>query len=259
MPSRIFRFGLFVLAAALCLALLASRGAYGQFAGAPQSSSPSAGPHLYTILIFPFENDTKMANLDWLGEGLSELTEERLEDRGVNVLSHEDRTAVLERLGLPDSARFSHATMVKIAGEADADAIVYGRYESDGQMAKLEARVLRLSPPSLSPALQETSAMPDLPRAHARLTSQILCALGPKLCPPEGASRDESSFSEPPPTLRLDALENFIRGMAAQQDEERLRLLRESARIESGWDRPAFELGQMYFERRDCDSALVWY
>lgn len=259
MPSRIFRFGLFVFAAALCLALLASRDVCGQSAGAPQSSSSSAPPHLYTVLIFPFENDTKMANLDWLGEGLSELTEERLEDRGVNVLSHEDRTAVLERMGLPGSARFSHATMVKIAGEADADAIVYGRYESDGQMAKLEARVLRLSPPSLSPALRETSAMPDLPRAHARLTSQILCALGPKLCPPEGASRDESSFSEPPPTLRLDALENFIRGMAAQQDEERLRLLRESARIESGWDRPAFELGQIYFDRRDCDSALVWY
>ena len=200
-----------------------------------------------------------MANLDWLGEGLSELTEERLDNRGVNVLSREDRTAVLERMGLPDSARFSHATMVKIAGEADADAIVYGRYESDGQTAKLEARVLHLNPPSLSSELEETSAMQDLPRAHARLTSQILCAIGPKLCPPEGASRDESSFSEPPPTLRLDALENFIRGMAAQQDEERLRLLRESARLESDWDRPAFELGQTYFEHRDCDSALVWY
>jgi tetratricopeptide (TPR) repeat protein len=126
-------------------------------------------------------------------------------------------------------------------------------------MATLEARVLRLSPPSLSPALKETSAMQELPRAHARLAWQILCALGQKLCPPQGASRDESGFSEPPPTLRLDALENFIRGLTASQDEDRLRLLRESARLESGWDRPAFELGQIYFDRRDCDSALVWY
>jgi len=262
MPSRIFRFGLFLFTAAtaaVCLALLAGRGAYAQASPEPRSASASGEPHADTILIFPFENDTKLANLDWLGEGLSELTEERLEDRGVNVLSREDRTAVLEHMGLPDSARFSHATMVKIAGEADADAIIYGRYTSDGQTAGLEARVLRLSPPSLSPPLEETSAMQDLPRAHARLTAQILCALGAKFCPPQGASRDESSFSEPPPTLRLDAIENFIRGTAAQQDEERLRLLRESARLESGWDRPAFELGQIYFERRDCDSALVWY
>lgn len=256
MPSRIFRFGLVVLAAGACVVLFARRGAYAQSAGAARSA-PESQPD--TILIFPFANDTKTANLDWLGEGMSELTEERLEDRGVNVLSREDRTAVLERLGLPDSARFSHATMVKIAGEADADVIVYGRYASDGQTARLEARVLRLSPPSLSPSLTESGPMQDLARAHARLTSQILCALAEARCPPQGASRDESSFSEPPPALRLDALENFIRGVTAMQDEDRLRLLRESARLESDWDRPAFELGQIYFERRDCDSALVWY
>jgi tetratricopeptide (TPR) repeat protein len=200
-----------------------------------------------------------MANLDWLGEGLSELTAERLEDRGVNVLSREDRLASLERMGLPDSARFSHATIVKIAAEADADAVVYGRLQSDGKTATLEARVLRLNPPSLSPPFTETSAMQDLLRAHARLTWQILCALDRKECPQQGASRDESSFSEPPLSLRLDALENFVRGLAGSQDEERLRLLREAARLEPAWDRPAFELGQIYFKKRDCESALVWY
>ncbi len=29
--------------------------------------------------------------------------------------------------------------------------------------------------------------------------------------------------------------------------------------MEPAWDRPAFELGRIYFKRRDCDSALVWY
>ncbi len=86
------------------------------------------------------------------------------------------------------------------------------------------------------------------------------CAqLDKKQCPQPGASTDESSFSEPPPSLPPEALENFVLGLAASQDEERLRLLREAARLEPAWDRPAFELGQIYFERRDCDSALVWY
>lgn len=226
---------------------------------AKETRSPSAEPRSETILIFPFENGSRLASLDWMGEGLSELTVERLEDREVNVLSREDRLATLERMGLPDSARFSHATLIKIAGEADADAVVYGRFQSDGKTATLEARVLHLNPPSLSPPLKETSNAQDLLRAHARLTWQILCAFDRKRCPPQGATRDESSFSDPPASLRLDALENFVRGLAGSQDEERLRLLREAARLEPAWDRPAFELGQIYFKRRDCDSALVWY
>ena len=175
-----------------------------------------------------------MASLDWLGEGFSELMAERLEDRGVNVLSREDRLATLERIGLPDSARFSHATIVKIAAEADADVVVYGRFQSDGKSVAMEARVLHLNPPSLSPPLADTSSMQDLLRAQARLTWKILCALGKKDCPQQGASTDESSFSEPPSSLRLDALENFVHGIAASPDEERLRSLREAARLRFG-------------------------
>lgn len=200
-----------------------------------------------------------MADLDWMGEGLSELTAERLGDRQLNVLSREDRQATLERMGLPDSARFSHATIIKIAGEADADAVIYGRFRSDGKTATLEARVLRLSPPSLSPTLTEITSMQDLLRAQARLTWQIVCNIDPKQCPAKDANRDESSFSDPPPSLRPEALQNFVQGLTASQDDERLRLLREAARLEPAWDRPAFELGQIYFKRHDCDSALVWY
>jgi tetratricopeptide (TPR) repeat protein len=236
---------------------MAGRGAPAQSKGDARTVSAESRHEI--LLIFPFENESRMADLDWLGEGLSEATVERLEDRGVNVLSREDRLATLERMGLPDSARFSHATIVKIAAEADADAVVYGRFQSDGKTATLEARVLHLNPPSLSPPLTEKSNMQDLLRAQARLTWQVLCALDQKQCPPQGAKTDESSFSEPPVSLRLDALENFVRGLAGSDDEARLRLLREAARLEPAWDRPAFELGQIYFKRRDCDSALVWY
>lgn len=211
------------------------------------------------LLVFPFENDSRIAHLDWIGEGLSELTAERLQDRDVHVFSREDRLATLERIGLPDSARFSHATLIKIAGEADADVVVYGRFVSDGKTATLEARVLRLNPPSLSAPLRETGQLADLIRMHARLSWQVLCALDAKKCPPQGNNRDESSFTEPPPTLTQDGLQNFVRGITGAQDDDRLRGLREGARLEPAWDRPAFELGQIYFKKRDCDSALVWY
>ena len=201
-----------------------------------------------------------MANLDWMGEGLSELTAERLEDRGVNVLSREDRLATLERIGLPDSARFSHATIIKIAAEADADAVVYGRFQSDGKTATLEARVLHLSPPSLSPPLTETSSMQDLLRAHARLTWQIIVRARSEAMPAARRKQGRIEFLRAAGVAACWTRSKIsFADLPDPQDEERLRLLREAARLEPAWDRPAFELGQIYFKRRDCDSALVWY
>jgi len=257
MPSRLFSIGPFLFCASLC-ATAGMNIAFSPQSG-PTSRVAPADPHALTLLVLPFENETHMANLDWLGEGLSELTSERLLDRGVSVLSRQERLATLEKMGLPDTARVSHATIVKIASEADADVVVYGRFVSDGKTVMIEAHVLHVSPPSLSPALTQSADMEGLLRAHARVSWQILCSIDEKNCQPDGASRDSTSFSEPPPALRLDALENFIRGVTGMDDEARLRFLREASRLEPDWDRPPFELGQIYFERRDCETALPWF
>ncbi len=257
MPSRLFRTGLLVFCVCACAAAYAG----GLFPTRVEAADPPApvDSHPVTVLVFPFENESRVANLDWLGEGLSELTSERLLDRGVNVLTRQDRLAALEKMGLPDTTRLSHAMIVKIASEADADVAVFGRFISDGKTVTLEAHILQISPPSLSPVLTQSGDLQGLMRVHSRLSWQILCLLDGKNCPPEGANRDESSFSEPPPSLRMDAMENFIRGFVGMDDDVRLRLLREASRLEPSWDRPPFELGQMYFERRDCETALPWF
>jgi TolB-like protein len=257
MPPRFFRTGLLVVCAVLCAAATALPSPSGQSEGA--SGAISGQSHPGTLLVFPFENDSREASLDWLGEGLAELTTERLQDRGIILLSRQERLAALEKIGLPDSARFSHATIVKIATEADADGVVFGRFTSDGKTVMLEARVLRLSPPWLSPPYTQSGPLENLLRSHARLSWQILCALAQKNCLQPGANTDESSFADPPPSLRTDALQNFVRGIVALDDESRLRALREAARLEAAWDRPAFELGQLYFARHNCEAALPWY
>ena len=257
MSPRFFRIGLLFVCAVLCAASGARPSPYRQSGGAPRAASVESHPGI--LLVFPFENDSRVASLDWLGEGLSELTTERLQDRGLNLLSRQERLAALEKIGLPDSARFSHATMVKIATEADADEVLFGRFVSDGKMVTLEAHVLRLSPPSLSPPYTESGPLESLLRVHARLSWRILCALAQKNCRPQGANTDESSFTVPPPSMRPDTLQNFVRGIVASDNESRLRALREAARLEPAWDRPAFELGQLYFRRRNCEAALPWF
>jgi tetratricopeptide (TPR) repeat protein len=47
--------------------------------------------------------------------------------------------------------------------------------------------------------------------------------------------------------------------LLASEDDARLRELREAARLEPEWPEPNFALGEVYFARRDCDSALSWY
>ncbi|MBV9887017.1 MAG: hypothetical protein JO119_10765, partial [Acidobacteria bacterium] len=84
---------------------------------AARSSSSQQG--LY--LVFPFENNGSSPRLDWLGEGLEELTIQYLSDAGEQVYSHAGRASELERYGLPSSAKLSRATMLRIAQDLDAD------------------------------------------------------------------------------------------------------------------------------------------
>jgi len=71
-------------------------------------------------LVFPFENSGASSRLDWLGEGLEELTIQYLSDSGNQVYSHAGRAGELERYGLPSSAKLSRATMLRVAQDLDA-------------------------------------------------------------------------------------------------------------------------------------------
>ncbi len=205
-----------------------------------------------TLLVFPFENYSRMAKLDWVGEGLSELTIERLSDAGEFVFLREERMATVEKMGLPASQRYSRATMLKIAEEIDADYIVFGRYTSDGKTLTVTAEILHVDPLRLSPPIEETGALESLMDLHARLAWRILTAPDPAY--PLSQRDLAKKFS----VRRQDAFEFYIRGLVSVDDDQRLRNFKEAARLEPAWDEPAFALGQMYYMKRDCDSAVPW-
>src|ERR1700686_4505526 len=79
-------------------------------ATAQQSAPPRAvrAPASQGIfLVFPFESDGANPRLDWLCEGLEELTIQRLSAAGQQVYSHAGRTGELDRSGLPPTGRLS--------------------------------------------------------------------------------------------------------------------------------------------------------
>jgi tetratricopeptide (TPR) repeat protein len=206
-----------------------------------------------SFLVLPFENVGKDARSDWIGEGLAELSASRIAGDGRLVFPREEWHGSIEKLGLSSSARFSRATMIKIAEEVDADYVVFGSFTSDGKKLTATARILQIDPPGLSAALVESGPLEELLVIHSRLAWRVLKSVDSAL--PEG-QRSRIETSDIP---RLDAFEQYVRGLTASDESQRLRFLRESSRLAPEWTAPAFALGQTYMERRDCASALGWF
>ncbi len=234
------RCALVVVWAMLCAASIGAQ--------APARTNGAAQAGVY--LVFPFENAGASPRLDWLGEGLEELTIQSLSASGQQVYSHAGRTTELERNGLPFSAKLSRASMLRVAQGLDADFVIFGSFTSDGKSLTVESRVLRTDPLMLLPSVRETGPLDSLMEMQSKLVWRLLSendkAYRPTL----------AEFSKGQRALRLDAFEHYIRGLLANEDEPRLRELREASRLEPAWPDPYFALGQTYFTRNDCTTAL---
>lgn len=227
---------------------------------APQSSpasstssaaSTSVAHGIYVV--FPFENAAASSRLDWLSGGLEELTIESLSSAGEQVYSHSGRLGELERYGIPATAKLSRATMLHVAQDLDADFVVFGSFTSDGKNLTIDAHLLRVDPATLLPPLRESGPLESLMDLHNKLAWRLLSEND------HAYPLSLTEFSKTHPALRLDAFEHFIRGLSTNDDETRLRELREAARLEPDWVEPDFALGEAFFTRRDCASALTWY
>ncbi len=242
---RSFLLGIFVLGivARICA------GQNGSSAPFTRTPLPQEG----IFLVFPFENAGASAGVDWIGEGLEELTIQQLSAAGQQVYSHAGRLSEMDRSGLPSSAKLSRATVLHIGQELDADYIVFGDYTSDGKTVAVNARVLRVNPVALLPVAAEHDSLVNLMELQTKLTWALLRSVD------RHYPVAFSEFSKSQPVLSLAAFEQYIRGLLANDDETKLRDLREAARLESNWPEPAFALAEVYFQRNDCNSAISWY
>jgi tetratricopeptide (TPR) repeat protein len=247
------RFSISAFRAVFCgvLAWAGSAFAAGQ---APASrATPSRVSQTGIYLVFPFENAGGPPRLDWVGEGLEELTIQNLSDAGQQVYSHAGRAGELERYGLPSTAKLSRATMLRIAQDLDADFVIFGSFSSDGTSLTVESRVLRVDPAALLPGVRETGSLDSLMDLQTRIVWRLL------------SSNDHAypltlaEFTKKQHPLRLDAFEHYVRGIIASDDDSRFRELREAARLEPGWANPSFALGETYQSRNDCTSALPMF
>jgi predicted Zn-dependent protease/TolB-like protein len=204
-------------------------------------------------LVFPFQNSGPSSRLDWLSEGLEELTIQGLSSAGEQVYSHSWRLGELERYGIPTTAKLSRATMLHVAEDLDADFVVFGSFNFDGKNLTIDSRLLRVNPAALLPALHESGPLETVMDLHTRLMWRMLSQNDPAY------PLSLTEFSQMHKTVRLDAFEHYARGLIANEDETRVRELREAVRLEPEWVEPNYALGEAYSTKRDCVSALPSY
>ena len=216
-----------------------------------------------TFVVLPFANVSKSApGINWVGESISETLRETLAAGSVIALDRDERDEAFKQLGIKQNVLLTRASMIKLAGALDADQIVYGEFElipppaaTSGTRGSLRisAHVLDLKRMHQGPEFSELGAMEDLAALQMRLGFRTLkFLLGPN-APSEG---EFMSAHEP---VRLDAIENYVRGLLSPAKEQKLRFLSQAVHIEPAFSQPIFRLGMLHYEQREFRPAAEWF
>jgi tetratricopeptide (TPR) repeat protein len=212
-----------------------------------------------TVLPLPFFNHTRSASLDWIGESIAETVRDALASEGVLVLDRADRLEAYRRLAVQPGVELTHASVLKIGDSLDASQVIYGYYEllppaqpqSRGSL-RITARILDLKRSRQGTPFEETGPLENLATMEFGLGWQALGALQWKKVPPE------EQFLQSRPPVRLDAMESYARGLLAATPEQRHAFFTRAARIDGKYSQPCFQLGKIYWEKKDYKIAAGW-
>ena len=206
-------------AGGLALALIIAVCAHPQ-AAAQSGPSGSAEGRGRILLVLPFDNRSGQPSLEWIREAAPVVLSSRFASAGFAPMSREDRRYALDHLGLPQGFHPSRATALKLAETLDADSIVVGSYLTDGTGIVAQAQVVDVPHLRMSEAVTARGEMQDLIAVFDSLAWKLTRQLEP------GFSGSEDTFVAASAGLRLDAFEQYIRGITEPDQQERLRHLK---------------------------------
>jgi tetratricopeptide (TPR) repeat protein len=206
----------------------------------------------------PLFNLAKDRSVDWVGESVAEGVIEALHGEGLVTLDRIDRAEAYQRLSLRSNVNLSRASIVKIADELDASHAIFGSFVVTREGAakatlKLSVRVLDLRRLSQSAEFVEQGLLEDLAPLQNRIAWKVLTAIVAK--PPV----TEAVFLERQPSVRVDAMENYIRGLLSKDESARHRFFAQATRLDPKFSQPCFQLGLYYWEKEDYQHAAQWF
>ena len=203
-----------------------------------------------TMVVIPFENASPTPGLEWLGESFPETFHEQLNSPVLYVASRDERLRAYDRQGVPAGVHPSRATLYRLAEQMDLDYAVLGSYKYDGVRLTATAQLLDMRAPKLSPAVTESAPLADLGTLQSALAWDLLRLIRTDFSVP----KDNYIASVAP--ARLDAQENYIRGILATTAEEKVQHYREAVRLNPDYAQAWLELGKTYYALRAYEPAI---
>ena len=202
------------------------------------------------MVVIPFENRSDAPGLEWISESFPELLGERLSSPDFYVIPREDRLRAYDRAGIPPDVRPSRATVYRMAEDMGADYVVLGNYNFDGRTFTASAQLLDMRNQRLLPEVRETGPLVQLIDVQTALAWDLLQSAHP------GSSLSREAFVSAAPAARLDAFENYVRGVVATSSEEKINRFREAVRISPNYNRALLALGKTCFAERQYEQAI---
>lgn len=215
--------------------------------------------HADTLVVLPFSNLSRAANLDWIGESIADDIRETVAAEGLIALERTDRDEAYKRLGIRHNVLLTRASVIKIAEALDAAQVVYGEFEflpspptttTTRGTLRITGHVLDLKGLRQGPEFTELGALEDLAGIQSRVSWRALHYAQPSGTPPL------EEFQKTRPTIRLDALEFYVRGLVAPHPDVKHRFFSNAIRIDPQYSRVHYRLGQLHFEKQEYKLAL---
>ena len=203
-----------------------------------------------TLLVIPFENQSKAPGIEWIGESFPELLQDRLNSPALFALPREDRIRAYDRLGIPTGLHPSRASIYRIAEQLDVDYVLLGDYRFDGRTFTTTAQLLDMRRERLLPEWSESGSLTQLIAIENGVAWDVLQAL--QLAPPQG----RQAFTSANTPNRLDAFENYVRGVTAPTQDEQIRHFREAVRLSSDYPAALLQLGKTLYRAHQFEQAV---
>ncbi len=225
--------------------LIAACGVSAGVLAMPVRAAAQPSPKTTRILVMPFVPGERDPRLVWLSEASAVLITDTLTAYGFPVLARSDRVDAFEDLNLPADASLSQASIIRVGELVAASDIITGTLRLSGAELVVEARRLRLDTGRLQQQVTDRAPLRELFGLHERVTKQLM----------GGAAVSVSSHAGSPPPL--EAFEQYIKGLLAEQTATQIRFLQGALTAFPQYDRAKLALWKVYAEQSDHTRALA--
>jgi tetratricopeptide (TPR) repeat protein len=260
---------LLLVSAAVLLTPSQTQAQQGPFSTSDTEPGATAGRG-HILLVLPFDNLTSPSaqssnppasqgssqannqlSIDWIREAAPEVLNARFTSAGFFPLSREDRLYALDHLGLPETFQPSRATALRIAQTLDADYILIGNYSESGTTLTLKARIVDVAKLRISEEVTTSGEIAHL----IPLLNSLAWQLTRKIEPTFGVAED--TFRAAGAKVRLDAFEQYIRGLTEHDVTEQLRHLKRATDISPDFTAAWLATAKLQFANQLYEQAAV--